>query len=247
MPRSAYRPTLLLLLTLLPAACATPPHELPIEERPLVGPADYVFVFLMKGDYVPESEDEGRELMRGHFDNMTRLAEAGRLLLAGPFGPGSPDPNLRGIFVFDTPDVEEAKELVTSDPAIAAGVFRAAPLRWAGPAALRRVPGLDDRALAELPPEQRVPGATGRPFVLATCTNHAEANRVAPALRDDLAFGGPIVGAKDMVWIGAIDAETPEQARDALAAVDADLDSWALLPWFSSRVILDIDLPAGAP
>lgn len=46
------------------------------------------------------------------------LAEAGKLILAGPFlGEGE----LRGIYVFDTPSIEEAEALTATDPAIKAG------------------------------------------------------------------------------------------------------------------------------
>ena len=50
--------------------------------------------------------------------NIRKLGDSGKLVVAGPFGD---DGNWRGIFIFDTPTIEEAEQLVKSDPAIQSG------------------------------------------------------------------------------------------------------------------------------
>jgi uncharacterized protein YciI len=50
--------------------------------------------------------------------NMTKLAQMGKLIVAGPFGD---EGNWRGIFIFDCKTREEVENLVKSDPAIKSG------------------------------------------------------------------------------------------------------------------------------
>lgn len=233
-----------LLASFASTACSTPAHELPLEQRPIDGAADYTFVFLKTGPERPADADTGRELMSGHFANMNRMAAAGDLLLAGPFGPGAIDPTLRGIFVIDRPEVEAGRALAATDPAVAAGVFELAALRWRGPAALRRMKALETELRAALPAAERDnPGATGRGFVLATCRSSDDARHVATTLGDAVVCGGPLEGAKDAVWLGAFDAETVDAAERLLERAGARRDAWTLLPWFASRALLDIDAP----
>jgi uncharacterized protein YciI len=98
------------------------------------GMKSYSFVILKKGSVVIEDEQEKQNLMRGHLDNITRLADEGKLIVAGPFGKNGL--NYRGLFVLTTPSTEEALALLKTDPAIAAGVFDIDVLPWYGAAAL---------------------------------------------------------------------------------------------------------------
>ena len=81
-------------------------------------------------------EDERAELFAGHFANMTKLAEEGKLVLAGPFGDAPP---LRGLFIFDVDTIDEAKELVKGDPTVTSGVFELEFATYYGSAALKKV------------------------------------------------------------------------------------------------------------
>ena len=56
--------------------------------------------------------------------NIRKMAETGKLILAGPF---TDDGDLRGLFVFRTGTLEEAKALAEQDPAVKAGRLR---LEW---------------------------------------------------------------------------------------------------------------------
>ncbi len=93
----------------------------------------YVMAFLKRGPNRDRSEEEAAELQRAHLDNINRLADEGKLVLAGPFGG---DGDLRGIYVFDVRTVAEAEELTKSDPAIQAGSLEMELIEWYGSAAL---------------------------------------------------------------------------------------------------------------
>lgn len=98
------------------------------------GMKSYSFVILKTGSVKVEDEGEKQKLMRGHLGNISRLADEGKLVVAGPFGKN--DLNYRGLFILTTPSTEEARELLKSDPAIAAGVFDVEVIPWYGAAAL---------------------------------------------------------------------------------------------------------------
>lgn len=80
----------------------------------------YYFVMLTKGERRNEITDTAiiNKLQAGHLANIGKLAKAGKILVAGPFGD---DGNWRGIFIFDCETKEEVEQLLNTDPAIAAG------------------------------------------------------------------------------------------------------------------------------
>ena len=93
----------------------------------------YVMAFLKRGPNRPEDEELANELQSAHMANINRLAEEGKLVLAGPFGG---DGDLRGIYVFDTPEISVAEEWTNSDPAIEYGSLVMELIPWYGSAAL---------------------------------------------------------------------------------------------------------------
>ena len=86
------------------------------------GMHSYVFVLLRTGPADAEITDpeQRQELFAGHFSNMGRLAQDGKLVLAGPLGD---DSGKRGIFVLKADSVEAAKAMTAADPTIENGVF----------------------------------------------------------------------------------------------------------------------------
>lgn len=100
------------------------------------GMKKYVMAFLKRG---PNRDMDGKmksDLMAAHMENIKRLANEGKLVLAGPFfGHGE----LRGIYVFDVETVEEAEALTNTDPAIQAGSLVMELIPWYGSAALMEV------------------------------------------------------------------------------------------------------------
>ncbi|PZX48652.1 YciI family protein [Algoriphagus chordae] len=98
------------------------------------GMRKYVIAFLYRGDKVDEySEQERTEIQAGHMANINRLAEEGKMVMAGPFFGNE---ELRGLFFFAVESLEEAQELTATDPAVKAGVLRMDLKEWYGSAAL---------------------------------------------------------------------------------------------------------------
>jgi len=100
------------------------------------GMKSYVIAFLKKGPNRDIDSTEAYMLQRAHLDNIGKMAEAGKLVLAGPFY-GNDD--LRGIYIFDVETVEEAEALTETDPAIKAGSLVMELKQWYGSAALMEV------------------------------------------------------------------------------------------------------------
>ncbi len=97
------------------------------------GMKKYVIAFLKRGPNRTEDKKKAAELQKAHMDNINKLAEEGKLVMAGPFfGDG----DLRGLYIFDVTSLEEAEALTNSDPAIQAGSLVMELKEWYGSAAL---------------------------------------------------------------------------------------------------------------
>lgn len=93
----------------------------------------YVVAFLKAGPNRTQDSTLAAQIQEGHMQNIRRLAEENKLLLAGPFLDDGP---LRGIFVFNVETLDEARALTESDPAIQAGRLVMELHPWYGTAAL---------------------------------------------------------------------------------------------------------------
>ena len=99
------------------------------------GMKNYVFCILKTGPNDAKIKGKERDdLFAGHLANIGRLADEGKLAVAGPFGKN--DKNYRGLFIFNVATVEEAQKLVDTDPTVKAGVLIAELTPWYGTAAL---------------------------------------------------------------------------------------------------------------
>ena len=78
----------------------------------------YFFVMLTKGAERSQDSITALKIQQGHMNNITKLANEGKLVVAGPFGD---DESWRGIFIFDCKTKEEVENLLKSDPAISSG------------------------------------------------------------------------------------------------------------------------------
>jgi uncharacterized protein YciI len=75
-------------------------------------------------------------MFKGHFANIQRLADEGKLALAGPFDGVD---GWRGMFIFAVKDIDEARQLTATDPVIASGEMVAEYHQYYGSAALMQV------------------------------------------------------------------------------------------------------------
>ena len=119
------RPIILLvsiLLTSVGSYAQIPKSQVKVPGDPGFEMKQYYFVMLVKGKNRERITDTGNinKIQVGHLANIKKLAEMGKLLLAGPFAN---DGHERGIFVFDCQSEEEVKTLLSTDPAIASGAL----------------------------------------------------------------------------------------------------------------------------
>ncbi len=100
------------------------------------GMKKYVVAFLKSGPNPSKDATTKAKLQKAHLDNITRMAEEGVLVLAGPFvGDG----DLRGIYVFNVDTIEEAKKLTATDPLIQSGGLVMELHLWYGSAAVQEI------------------------------------------------------------------------------------------------------------
>ncbi len=102
------------------------------------GMKKYVIAFLKTGANKDTNKLYRAEIFRLHMENITRMAENGDLVLAGPFLDNE---ELRGLYVFNVETVLEAEALTNSDPAVQSGFLKMELVPWYGSAGLM---GLND-------------------------------------------------------------------------------------------------------
>lgn len=202
---------------------------------------EYVLVYLLTGPRADElTPDEVAEATAGHFTNMTRLGEAGALLVAGPLPDPRVDPLHRGIFVFDVATTAEADALAATDPGVVAGMFatQALPLRTAAP--LRTLHARHLELAAEAGEDWM---KAMRAYVLASAPDaqHAFELMAAPAAAERVFFAATLGKGADERALFALDATSVEEARALIVLGDprGELD-WALSPWFATRAVAEL-------
>jgi uncharacterized protein YciI len=100
------------------------------------GMRQYIMAFLKEGPNRAHEAQEAARLQRAHLDNITRMAEEGQLVLAGPFMDSG---EIKGIYLFAVETVEEAEKLTLTDPAVQAGRLIMELHPWYGSAAILKV------------------------------------------------------------------------------------------------------------
>lgn len=94
----------------------------------------YVLVLLKTGPVTISDKKVSDSLFAGHMKNIQRLADEGKLSVAGPLQKN--DKNYRGIFILNVKTIDEAKTLLQTDPTIKAKLLDAELYGWYGSAAL---------------------------------------------------------------------------------------------------------------
>ena len=103
------------------------------------GMKNYVLVILKTGPKDAEFKGKERDdIFAGHMANIGRLAEAGKLVVAGPFMKN--DKGYRGLYIFNAKTIEEAQQIVDTDPAVKSGILIPDMTLWYGSASLMATP-----------------------------------------------------------------------------------------------------------
>lgn len=107
------------------------------------GMKSYILVILKTGPVTDAAPALRDSLFRGHMSNMGVMVENKQLVVAGPIGRNSDQ--FRGIFILNMTDLESARELLQTDPAIKGGLLSADLYPWYGSAALSEYLNYSDK------------------------------------------------------------------------------------------------------
>jgi uncharacterized protein YciI len=214
---------------LLVAACQSAPPE---PDRTVS--RDCVFVQLMSG---PRSEtiskEEAQTVFAGHFANMQKLAEAGQLLVAGPYGAPKRDSSLRGVLILSPADVDSARALADTDPGVIAGVFRTEAVRMRTRAPLDKYleHELALRAHDQAEGRKREPGDSLRAYVWLTA-EHGRRARQGLLEMDGILLWGELADGRALALV---DAKDIEACLALMGESSGQIGPFVMDPWFGSR------------
>lgn len=103
------------------------------------GMKSYILAILKTGPNDASTGDvEKKKLFIGHMATINRLANEGKLAVAGPFAKN--EKGFRGLYILNVSTVEDARKLAEGDPAINAGIFIVDYMPWFGSASLMATP-----------------------------------------------------------------------------------------------------------
>ncbi len=97
----------------------------------------YVFVILKTGTNTSTDKTAKDKAFAGHMKNIQKMADDGKLAVAGPFEKGG---NNRGIFILNVTTFEEAKALLEGDTAVKEKYLEPEFTLWYGSASLMETP-----------------------------------------------------------------------------------------------------------
>lgn len=229
------RTLLALLVSFVLAACASAPPPL----GSLPGEHVHTFVQLRTGNRgFPLAKEQRGAMFQGHFDNMNRLARAGDLVVAGPYGVRKSAADLRGVFVLATDDPTKAQQLAETDPGFQQGEFRFEFTRIGTTADLRA------QLAADLAHEDAIvasgrtpkPGEGGRSYVWLWASSYDAARRSLDGQAKVLLWCR-LDDGRGLLLLDAVDLDA---AKELLAPVAHDLGAHELDEWFGSGLLVDL-------
>ncbi|NOT32279.1 MAG: hypothetical protein HOP15_17675 [Planctomycetes bacterium] len=231
-------PLALALLTFSGLAACAAVDTPTVERAPAPVRPGYTLVLIKTGPRSGQlSKEENARAFAGHFANMGRMADARQLLVAGPYGEGRHDPELRGLFVLASARRDEARAWAETDPTTQAGVFvleyhtleTPAPLV----AALER--DLAWRAQQVSAGKTPAPGEGARAYVLLTAEHGDLAERELGALETNA--GGVLLLARldGTRAFALLDAANLDEARERFGPQLEHLGAHELDEWFASE------------
>lgn len=89
----------------------------------------YVFMMLNSGETKSKDSTEKAKFQEKHMAHLNKLAEDGKLIVAGPFEGGGEH---RGLLIFDVETVEDALKLEGEDPSVKTGRLKMEAFYWWG-------------------------------------------------------------------------------------------------------------------
>lgn len=108
------------------------------------GMKSYFLVMLKTGSNTSTDQELIKTSFTGHMNNINKMVADGKLIVAGPLGTNPQ--NYRGIFILDKVNtMEEAQELLQSDPAIKNKFLAFDIFNWYGSAALAEYLPISDK------------------------------------------------------------------------------------------------------
>jgi uncharacterized protein YciI len=246
-------PIFLSATLLVLAACASNPAPAATPEAyadtPRAAPASgYTLVLIRTGPRSGQlSAEENQRAFEGHFANMARMAEAGQLVVAGPYGEERHAQDLRGLFVLDTTERSTAEAWAGTDPTTQAGVFRLEFHDLVTDAALRRAleEDLAWRARETAAGRTLRPGEGCRTYVLLTAADAEAAWReLSPLWSGE---GGVLLLARldGSRALALLDAPSAEEARTRFAPQLEHVGACELDEWFASSQLARLNELAG--
>jgi len=229
----------ILAASLALSSCTSAPSA--ILDSPTTDSPDsmYAFVFLLAGPRESELTSEELQAARtGHRANITRLAEEGVLLIAGPLFDPRSDLAHRGIFIFDIDDIDEALLIAETDPSVQLGAFALAVYPFRSPADLRRVAEIERAAKEAKKLDPNAPMPKARAYMLATADTGSATPVMEYLAQEGTAFfHGSFGGELEGTAIVALDATTEEDAQallaDAQSVTGVEVE-WTLHGWYST-------------
>jgi uncharacterized protein YciI len=98
------------------------------------GMKSYILVILKTGTNYSTDNTQRSNSFKGHMDNINKLVEDGKLIVAGPIEKN--EKTYRGIFILNVDNFEEAKKLLEGDQAVRNKYLDYYLFKWYGSAAL---------------------------------------------------------------------------------------------------------------
>ena len=204
-----------------------------------IEPQTFTFVFILTGPATNIELQAQQDAFKGHFSNMSRMAGDGDLLIAGPYWQPQTWDDMRGMWIFNTDEIDQASELAASDPPGKLGIFVFDILQFKTDDALHELPRLEredeERRLADpdVPDEW---AGRGYFWASAEVSSSEEPDRV-----HGVALLGTLVGNEDSRihadhWLLLLDATTIEDARNVLIDAGCDPKLWNIDEWYGSAM-----------
>lgn len=211
--------------------------------------AQYVLAYLKTGPRAAEkSKEENQTIFAGHMANIHRLAEQRKLVIAGPFAHPH-DASWRGIFVLDVSSIDEARQLVDTDPGVQAQVFAVELHPLQASRALRTALDLEQesKAIAARDNAAAQAGMDVRAYVMITAQDAARAERALAPLRERgrLIWCGRLGGELAGQGVFVLDAEKVADVDALIGDARAHMGECSIDSWWSTGSLVGLATASG--